>query len=356
MKQAKTARTLVAVCALFLGIMTTSASAAEVIMSVEKVFEKTVDNVVVLFDSSSSMTKTYGDTTMNRLEAERKVLNQANMTLPDLDWNIGFYSFTPKAGSDTAPFKTISPMAPYSKESVAKAIEALPAKASGPTLLQNALVELDPILAGLKGKTSILIFTDGTYSKKENTKTALSLAKELEQKYDICICAVSSATGEKEEKLLKAMSELNDCSLVIPFFDLLNNPGYTTGALYRVIQKVVTVDIKDGIFFEFNKFDLQPQYRERVLVLAKFIDSHPKVRVTLAGYTDGVGSEGYNMELSRKRTESVATLLLENSNIDPNLITLQWYGKADPIATNDTEMGRTLNRRVSVILTASASK
>ncbi|MEA3546098.1 MAG: OmpA family protein [Thermodesulfobacteriota bacterium] len=356
MKQAKTVRTFLAVCTFLLGIMTTSASAAEIIMSVEKVFEKTVDNVIVLFDSSSSMTKNYGETTMTRLEAEREILNQANMTLPDLDWNIGFYSFTPKAGSNTAPFKTISPMTPYSKDSVAKAIEALPAKASGPTLLQNALVELDSILAGLKGKTAILVFTDGTYSKKENFATPLKQAKKLEQKYDICIYAVSSATGEKEEKLLKAMSELNECSLVIPFFNLLNNPGYTTGALYRVIQKIVTVDIENGIFFEFNKFDLQPQYRERVLVLAKFIDSHPKVRVTLAGYTDGVGSEGYNMELSRKRAESVATLLLENSNIDPNRITLQWYGKADPMVTNTTAEGRALNRRVSVILTASASE
>jgi OOP family OmpA-OmpF porin len=141
--------------------------------------------------------------------------------------------------------------------------------------------------------------------------------------------------------------------MVIPFNDLLGKPGYTTGALYTVKQKVVTVDIVDGIFFEFNKYDLKPQYRESVLILAKFMETHPRVRVILAGYTDGIGSEGYNVELSRKRAESVAAVLLENSTIDPDHITLQWYGKADPIATNNTEIGRALNRRVSVILTAS---
>jgi OOP family OmpA-OmpF porin len=353
MLQIKKIWTLLTAGAVLLGLLASPVYATEVIVAVEEVFEKTVDNVIVLFDSSGSMSEKYANTDMTRLEAERMILLEANMTLPDLDWNMSFYSFTPAAfslGSVTTPLKMISPMAPYSKESVAKAIEALPAKASGPTLLQHAMEKLDPVIAGLKGKTAILVFTDGTYSKMENAETPLTMAQKLVKKYDTCIYAVSSATGKTEQALIKAMSQLNDCSMVIPFNDLLGNPGYTTGALYKVIEKTVAIDIVDGILFDFNKSNLDNQYHAKLQELGTFMENNPEIRLVLAGYTDGVGSEGYNMELSRKRSESVRDYLMAHSKIDKNRITLQWYGKADPIASNQTEEGRALNRRVSAIL------
>jgi OOP family OmpA-OmpF porin len=336
-----------------LGLMASPVLATEVIVAVEEVFVKTVDNVIVLFDSSSSMSEKYANTDMTRLEAERMILSEANKTLPDLDWNMSFYSFTPATFSLdvlTTALKEISPMAPYSKGSFAETIKVLPAKASGSTLLQHALRDLDPIMAGLKGKTAILVFTDGTYSKMDNTPTPLEFAQKLVEKYDTCIYAVSSATGEKEQGLIGAMSELNECSMVIPFNDLLGHPGYTTGALYKVIEKTVAINIVDGILFDFNKAVLKDQYHAKLQKLGMFMEKNPKIRLVLAGYTDGVGSEGYNMGLSRKRSEAVRDYLMTHSKIDKNRVTLQWYGKTDPIASNQTEEGRTLNRRVSAIL------
>ncbi|MBW2329200.1 MAG: OmpA family protein, partial [Deltaproteobacteria bacterium] len=67
-------------------------------------------------------------------------------------------------------------------------------------------------------------------------------------------------------------------------------------------------------------------------------------------YTDGVGSEGYNLELSKKRSEAVRDYLLGKFKIDKDRITLNWYGKADPIASNQTPEGRAANRRVVGIL------
>jgi OOP family OmpA-OmpF porin len=354
MLQTRKIWTVLTAGALLMGLMASPVFATTVVVEVKEVFEKTVDNVIILFDSSGSMSEKYGTTDLTRLEAERMILSEANMTLPDLDWNMSFYSFTPAAwslDSVTAPLKEISPMTPYSKESVAKAIESLPAKASGPTLLQHAMEKLDPIIAGLKGKTAILVFTDGTYTKTENTEIPLILAQKLVKKYDTCIYAVSSATGETEQALLEAMSQLNECSMVIPFFELLGHPGYTTGALYKVIEKTVAIDIVDGILFDFNKSDLNSKYDAKLQELGAFLEKNTNVRAVLAGYTDGVGSEGYNMALSKKRSESVRDYLMANFKIDKNQVSLQWYGKTDPIASNQTDEGRTLNRRVSVILT-----
>jgi OOP family OmpA-OmpF porin len=354
MLQTKKYWTLLTTSVVLLGLMASPVLGAMVIVEVEKVFKKTVDNVIVLYDSSGSMSEKYGNTDLTRLEAERMILLETNSTLPDLDWNMTFYSFTPKAFSlDSLAGSTekIPPMATYSKESVAKAIEALPAKASGPTFLQHALKKVGSMMPDLKGKTAIILFTDGTYTKKENTDTPLTLAQKLVKEYNTCIYAVSSATGEKEEKLIKAMSQLNECSMVIPFNDLLGHPGYTTGALYQVIEKTVAIDVVDGILFDFNKSVLKDQYHAKLQELGAFLETNTNVHLFLAGYTDGVGSEGYNMPLSKKRSESVRDYLLAHSKIDKNRVTLQWYGKADPIASNQTDEGRTLNRRVSVILT-----
>jgi len=117
----------------------------------------------------------------------------------------------------------------------------------------------------------------------------------------------------------------------------------------QVIENPVTIDIVHNILFDFNKSVLKNEYKAKLQELGLFLEKNPKVRLVLAGYTDGVGSEGYNLVLSKKRAESVFDYLMAHSKIDKNRVSLEWYGKADPTASNQTEEGRALNRRVSVI-------
>ncbi len=64
------------------------------------------------------------------------------------------------------------------------------------------------------------------------------------------------------------------------------------------------------------------------------------------GFTDGTGSEEYNLGLSRKRAESVADYLVGNFNLNESQISILWYGSAAPLGNNDTLEGRRQNRRV----------
>ena len=68
----------------------------------------------------------------------------------------------------------------------------------------------------------------------------------------------------------------------------------------------------------------------------------------LAGFTDSVGSEEYNLGLSRRRAESAAAYLMNNANVAEDRIVMQWFGKLNPIAGNDTAEGRSMNRRVEI--------
>ena len=71
----------------------------------------------------------------------------------------------------------------------------------------------------------------------------------------------------------------------------------------------------------------------------------------MAGHTDSTGSDEYNLELSRRRAQSVADFLA-TQNVDFARFSTQGYGKSDPIASNDTPEGRAQNRRVEVAIWA----
>jgi OOP family OmpA-OmpF porin len=69
----------------------------------------------------------------------------------------------------------------------------------------------------------------------------------------------------------------------------------------------------------------------------------------LAGHTDNVGGENYNLKLSTERAESVRNALIA-IGIDANRLTAKGYGASQPIAPNDTEEHRALNRRTEMIV------
>lgn len=103
------------------------------------------------------------------------------------------------------------------------------------------------------------------------------------------------------------------------------------------------------VLFAFGKADLSPKAHRSVDKLAAFLQKYPNRSVLIEGHTDSVGSEEYNLGLSRRRAESVkAKLALDG--VDPGRITTMGYGKKFPAFSNDTAANRALNRRVDVII------
>ena len=350
------------------GLFTTDASAFELITKTETVvvddleidITRTAANFIILFDSSSSMGKPYKDTGKTKVEMEKAALKERNARLPELSFNAGLYSFTPKAGSLT--LKTLKPyyeMKPYNKAEFAAAIDQLPDKASGPTLLQEGLSELGKILTGLKGRTVVFVFTDGTFSESEDMLKPKEIAQNLAKKHDVCFYAISSAPTQLEEEMLKAVASINECSRVIAFEDVVEKPEYTAGALFIIderlvqdvieIEKVIGAELAD-ILFDFNKADIKAEYQPGLDALGAFMRDNPRTYAVLSGFSDSIGSQEYNLGLSRLRAEMMGMYLVERFNIDPDRIVLEWYGEAGPVATNDTAEGRSLNRRVEVMV------
>ena len=346
--------------------MAGTATAAEVLIKKDTIttkatkvsMVKTADNFIIMYDSSSSMADKYADTDMIEIDAEREILKEKNQSLPDLKWQAGIFTHTPGVGS-LKYFATYLPVQTYDKAKFAAALKALPAKPSGPTLLQGGLRGLDSVLSTLTGKTVIFLFTDGQFTEQLKFPSPAQVANELSSKYDVCFYVISSATGEKRKAVVDAVAQIKKCSRVIPFDKLLHKPEFLTDALFKVSEQVIeqseTIDrivgiAVNNILFDFDKADIKPDYYAELGELIIFMQENPKAHVTLAGYTDSRGTREYNMNLSQRRANAVRDYLIK-FGMGRSRITLSWFGEAEPLESNMLEAGRSKNRRVTAVIT-----
>jgi OmpA-OmpF porin, OOP family len=101
-----------------------------------------------------------------------------------------------------------------------------------------------------------------------------------------------------------------------------------------------------SIRFDFNKSDIKPEYRDILNRIAGVLMTLKGYSIAVYGYTDDVGSQAYNLSLSKRRAQAVRDFLLQAGI--PKIITTQGFGKSDPRVRGDTPEARAANRRVEV--------
>ena len=108
-----------------------------------------------------------------------------------------------------------------------------------------------------------------------------------------------------------------------------------------------------GVNFDFDKATLTVNAKSILDGVATALESRPDIKVELGGHTDGKGSDSYNAALSDRRSKSVKEYLTKKG-VSASRMTNKGYGESQPVATNDTDEGRELNRRVELKITESA--
>jgi outer membrane protein OmpA-like peptidoglycan-associated protein len=116
----------------------------------------------------------------------------------------------------------------------------------------------------------------------------------------------------------------------------------------RHTDRGVVVTLGD-VLFATGRSELQRASHRSIGKLTAFLAAHPQRTVRVEGFTDNLGSAGYNRNLSEQRAASV-TDALTHGGVDRSRIQTEGYGKAFPVADNDTATGRQQNRRVEVII------
>ncbi len=104
-----------------------------------------------------------------------------------------------------------------------------------------------------------------------------------------------------------------------------------------------------GVQFDFNKATIKRESEPVLKEVGALLQQDTALKLKIEGHTDNVGKPAYNLDLSKKRAESVKTYLSTNFQIDGARLTSDGFGDSRPIAKNDTEQGRAQNRRVELV-------
>jgi outer membrane protein OmpA-like peptidoglycan-associated protein len=123
------------------------------------------------------------------------------------------------------------------------------------------------------------------------------------------------------------------------------------GAIVTREGEGLVVTFASGLLFDFDSDKLRAESRRNLDSLAKSLASFGDSKLLLVGHTDSVGTASYNLNLSQQRAAAVADYLVERGVPAVRLAT-SGRGETDPVAPNDTDANRQLNRRVEVVVTA----
>jgi outer membrane protein OmpA-like peptidoglycan-associated protein len=102
-----------------------------------------------------------------------------------------------------------------------------------------------------------------------------------------------------------------------------------------------------NIFFDFNKYDLEPQSQAELDKVVQLLQENPTVKIQLEGHTDNIGNAADNLKLSENRAKAVVNYLI-SKGVDNKRLVAKGYGATQPIADNTTDEGRAQNRRTEL--------
>jgi outer membrane protein OmpA-like peptidoglycan-associated protein len=120
----------------------------------------------------------------------------------------------------------------------------------------------------------------------------------------------------------------------------------------RETARGLIVNLSD-VLFDSGSATLKPGAREKLARISGILVTHADLRLAVEGYTDNVGANDYNQELSERRAQSVRAYLVEQK-IGAETIATAGFGEDKPVATNGTAAGRQQNRRVELIVSGEA--
>jgi outer membrane protein OmpA-like peptidoglycan-associated protein len=123
--------------------------------------------------------------------------------------------------------------------------------------------------------------------------------------------------------------------------------GTSAAAIEKALETAGTIDIY-GIYFDFDSDRIKPESEPVLREIAKVMTDNPTWSLSVAGHTDNIGGDPYNLDLSKRRSASVKQALVTRYRIAGDRLETSGYGASAPKATNKTLEGRAQNRRVEL--------
>lgn len=345
-----------------------------------------VDNFIVILDTSGSMAKPYkGEIKLN---TAREIVSRINATLPDLNLKGELRMFGRISTFSQQFTQILWGPANYSKSGLDSGLQKVE-RGRGESPLNLAINAAAGDFASMPGKTAVIIVTDAN-KEYMNYGAAIKAAKSMKAQYGdrLCIYTVQIGKDPEAKKVLNKVAGAGQCGFATNAAQIASSTGMA-GFVEQVfltkvekVEEVVVIvkpapcidDDADGVcdkddqclktpkgakvdyrgcwvlgdvFFDFDKSDIKSRFYPELNAVVRVLNKDPLLKVRIEGNTDNKGTAKYNMGLSERRANSVMKYLV-NAGIDQNRLSAVGYGFSKPIATNATDAGRALNRRVEL--------
>jgi OOP family OmpA-OmpF porin len=325
-------------------------------------YKEKINNFLLVQDASSTMSESWGKTfhyDSSKLEISKELVRCLNNTLPDnFDVNAGMRAFGPVYSEKGL----IYGMTDYTKAGLMNAVNST-GKTGGVTPLANAVTYAGHDLLATPGKKAMILFSDGLNTDPANPAAAAAAVREMHGD-NICIYTVLIGHSPQGRATMQQIADAGICGFATDNATIGNAQGMskfvTDVFLAKVMRKpapvpapapvmkkpVEKISISLFIEFDFDKDVIRPDQHDDAKMIADALNKYPQAEAQLEGHTDSMGDDAYNMDLSKRRANSVKNYVVEKFNIKASRISTVGYGESKPVATNDTDAGRQKNRRV----------
>jgi OOP family OmpA-OmpF porin len=369
-------------------------------------YTQKIDNFLILLDVSHSMSF-FEHNGKKKIDIAREVVERFNKTIPRLALTAGVRIFDPGRlyTQDTAK---VYGLTDYKSSELQEALKELfehPLYLNGDTHLSQTLHSSIDDMQSLKGKTAIIIISDGIVTGEP----PMVAVKKLKQLFGEALCIYPILVGDDSRGVcvFEEIARYNECSLLLKADDLLADQQMTEFVTTVFLDKAETPHDTDSdgvcdkrdlcpddphktepgicgcghpdtdsdgdgiydcfdkcqgtprgapvdengcwaltnVLFDLNKWFIKKEYLPVLDAIAEVMKNNPTLRMEIQGHTCNIWTEQYNLKLSGWRAESVKTYLLEQG-VSPQQIEIKTFGLTQPIASNETEESRQLNRRV----------
>lgn len=309
-----------------------------------------IDNFIFFVDQSGSMAQAHGTMGTKKIELAKQTLMRMNAKVPELNYNSALFLF--------APFEAKAQPMQYDKGKMDAAIGGISTDFdifNRLTPMGDGLMDVDPVISGMSGKTALIIFTDGASNIGADP---IAQAKALYAKYGdrLCIHVVGFADTAAGQMVIDEIRALSGCTVPADVASLSDDAAlaayvkdvfYKTAAPAPEPQPMEAAVITFDLQFGFDKYQITDEMIP-VLEQAKMIlEDDSSAAYIIEGHTDWTGTEQYNQGLSERRANSVRQWLIDNGVTSGRLQSIG-YGELKPKYDNSTKEGRRLNRRVEI--------
>lgn len=251
-------------------------------------YDKKVEHLVFILDASSSMADPYQG--YEKMDIARGVIDNVNNTMPELDMAVTLRSFGHADSVSSASSAIMLPTQGYSRNALASAVARVQ-EAGGTSSMARSLYDAAKDLKAVDVPIAMVIVSDGR---------------------DMAAGTLAATVATTSAEVTAAGTWL-----------------------YKDIQ------------FENNKAELRASSLPTLNEISAALKAQPGLKIEIYGHTDGSGARAYNLDLSRRRAESVKAFL-ETSGIDASRMRSMGFGPDRPIDSNTTKAGRAKNRRVEI--------